>query len=97
MAETQAATHTEIAPSACGAIVTPNSLILLFIILVLVGVALGRHFQRAIDAWRSWKDTVARIPILEAGAKTKARLMVKLSLGALLLLALLANHARFYP
>lgn len=69
--------------------------ILMLIIVILVGVAVGRHFQRMLDAWRAWKDTVARIPILEAGAKAKVRAMFWAGGLALLLLWALANRETY--
>jgi hypothetical protein len=69
--------------------------ILMLIIVILVGVAVGRHFQRMIDAWRGWKDMAAKLPAMEAGAKAKVRAMVWAGGLALLLLWALANRETF--
>lgn len=70
---------------------SPDGRILLLVIAVLIGVAVGRHFQRMLDAWRDWKGTLARIPILEATAKAKVRGMIWVVLATLLFLWAFAN------
>lgn len=60
--------------------------ILLFIILALFCVGVGRNIQRMVDAWNSWKSTVAKIPTLRAGAWAAVRTVIKVVLAALILL-----------
>lgn len=65
--------------------------LILLIIIAFVFIAVGRHFQRTVDAWAAWKDTVAKIPGLRSGAWANVRLMIKIGLFAALVFWIVAN------
>ncbi|MEV4081940.1 hypothetical protein ACGFJC_15705 [Nonomuraea fuscirosea] len=61
---------------------TADGRVLLFIIIAFTFIAVGRHFQRTVYAWRLWKDTVARLLDLKTGAWASVRLMIKVAIFA---------------
>jgi hypothetical protein len=69
-------------------VVSDNKLIGLLIIIVLIGFALGRRFQRSRDLWLKWTNTLAALPGMEKDAKKGRWLFIKGSLVVLLVLAI---------
>ena len=57
---------------------------LLFIIVSLLGIEVGRRFQTMLDLWRRWKGTLAALPGMERDAKSAVRTCIKWGLIILL-------------
>ncbi|MFF5206501.1 hypothetical protein [Streptosporangium sp. NPDC000396] len=75
--------------------------VLIVIVIATVLFAVGRRFQRAVDAWLGWgkaiqtvAEAAAKVPGAKSAAWAAVRNIIVVSLGTLILVAVLANAIR---
>lgn len=75
--------------------------ILILVVVATVVFAVGRRFQRTLDAWLGWgkaveavEEAAAKVPDAKSAAWAAVRGMIVVGLGALILFAVIANAIR---
>ncbi|MEV4378651.1 hypothetical protein [Streptosporangium sp. NPDC049644] len=79
-----------------------NGRILALVVVATIVFAVGRRFQRTMDAWAGWgkaietaAEAASKIPGAKAAAWKAVRRMIVVGLGALILFAVVANVIRY--